>query len=207
MHGTQRRPSLQGTRWKPWAARTERIPSLMDKRLKRRFWREREPSDLVIFDPQVTIETPNYPENYPNKAKCSWRIKVPANEEVHIWCETFDLLKGDFLSVSINNFGSTILILWLQIKRVKNKIFGTFEDGYGEIVPATKKARWLRLQFRSNRKKSAGGFRCQVSLQCGSFFFGVEYFYWLWNIIVQILQFLPQIAAVTPGSGSGSGSG
>ena len=32
---------------------------------------------------------------------------MPANEEVHIWCETFDLLKGDFFSVSINNFGST----------------------------------------------------------------------------------------------------
>ena len=53
---------------------------------------------------QVTIETPNYPENYPNKAKCNWKIKVPANEEVHIWCETFDLLKGDFLRVSVKNF-------------------------------------------------------------------------------------------------------
>ena len=60
---------------------------------------------------------------------------------------------------------------------MKNKIFGTFEDGYGEIVPATKKARWLRLQFRSNRKKSAGGFRCQVSLQCGSLFL-------VWNIFI-----------------------
>ena len=40
-----------------------------------------------MLDPQVTIETPNYPENYPDKAKCSWRIKVPANKEVHIWCD------------------------------------------------------------------------------------------------------------------------
>jgi len=103
--------------------------------------------DTLADGQEVTIETPNYPENYPDKAKCNWRIKVPANEEVHIWCETFDLLKGDFLS----------------IKRVKNKIFGTFEDGYGETIPATKKARWLRLQFRSNRKKNAGGFRCQIA--------------------------------------------
>merc|ERR1712012_74835 len=36
---------------------------------------------------EVTIETPNYPENYPNKAKCSWKIGVPADEEVHVWCE------------------------------------------------------------------------------------------------------------------------
>ena len=32
------------------------------------------PSDVFMLHPQVTIETPNYPENYPNKAKCSWKI-------------------------------------------------------------------------------------------------------------------------------------
>ena len=67
--------------------------------------------EIYIFDPQVTIETPNYPGNYPDKAKCNWKIKVPAGEEVHVWCETFDVVKGDFLRVSIKNFGGTILIL------------------------------------------------------------------------------------------------
>ena len=57
------------------------------------------------------IKSPNYPENYPDKAKCNWKIRVPAGEEVHIWCETFDVLKGDFLRVSNKNFGFTILIL------------------------------------------------------------------------------------------------
>ena len=28
-------------------------------------------------------------------------IRVPANEEVHVWCETFDVAKGDSLRVSI----------------------------------------------------------------------------------------------------------
>ena len=61
---------------------------------------------------QVTIETPNYPRNYPNKAKCNWRIKVPANEEVHIWCETFDLVRKDFLRVrSVKNIGYSIAFL------------------------------------------------------------------------------------------------
>merc|ERR1719278_1830328 len=96
---------------------------------------------------EVTIETPNYPGNYPDKAKCNWKIKVPANEEVHIWCETFDLVRGDFL----------------RIRKVTDKIVGTFEDGYGEIIPATSKARWLKVQFRSNKKKNAGGFRCQIA--------------------------------------------
>merc|ERR1719273_2580102 len=68
---------------------------------------------------EVTIETPNYPENYPDKAKCNWKIKVPANEEVHIWCESFDVLKGDFL----------------RIKGVTSKVYGSYEEGIGEILP------------------------------------------------------------------------
>ena len=48
------------------------------------------------------------------------------------------------------------------------KVYGTFEDGIGEILPATSEARTLRVQFRSNKRKNAGGFRCQVSFQCGS---------------------------------------
>merc|ERR1719504_606037 len=96
---------------------------------------------------EVTIETPNFPEKYGNRAKCNWRIKVPANEEVHIWCETFDLLKGDFL----------------RIKGVTEKLYGTFEEGIGEYLPATSEARTLKVQFRSNKKKNAGGFRCQIA--------------------------------------------
>ena len=56
--------------------------------------------NFLHLNHQVTIETPNYPKNYPNKAKCNWKIKVPAKEEVHIWCENFDVRKGDFLRVS-----------------------------------------------------------------------------------------------------------
>merc|ERR1712110_72783 len=33
----------------------------------------------------------------------------------------------------------------------------------GEIIPATSKARWLKVQFRSNHRKNAGGFRCQIA--------------------------------------------
>merc|ERR1712213_254123 len=70
---------------------------------------------------EVTIETPNYPENYPDKAKCNWKIKVPANEEVHIWCETFDLVRKDFL----------------RVLGVTSELYGSFADGFGEILPAS----------------------------------------------------------------------
>ena len=98
---------------------------------------------------------------------------MPANEEVHIWCEIFDLLKGDFFRVRIINFGclnKIIILLRLQIKGVTEKLYGTFADGIGEILPASSEARTLKVQFRSNKKKNAGGFRCQVCLQCGSLF-------------------------------------
>merc|ERR1719239_72113 len=42
-------------------------------------------------------------------------------------------------------------------------LYGTFADGIGEIFPATSDARTLRVQFRSNKRKNAGGFRCQVA--------------------------------------------
>merc|ERR1719150_1377690 len=103
--------------------------------------------DSLADGQEVTIETPNYPENYPNKAKCNWKIKVPAGEEVHIWCESFDVLKGDFL----------------RIKGVTSKVYGSYEEGIGEILPATNKAKWLKIQFRSNKRKNAGGFRCQFA--------------------------------------------
>jgi len=96
---------------------------------------------------EVTIESPNFPENYPNKAKCNWKIKVPANEEMHIWCETFDLLKGDFL----------------RVKGLTPKLYGSFDAGFGEYIPASSEARTLKVQFRSNKKKNAGGFRCQIA--------------------------------------------
>merc|ERR1719278_1074562 len=96
---------------------------------------------------EVTIETPNYPENYPDKAKCNWKIKVPANEEVHIWCKNFDLVRKDFLRV----LGLT------------SKLYGSFADGFGEILPASNVKRTLKFQFRSNKKKNAGGFRCQIA--------------------------------------------
>merc|ERR1719412_3593192 len=103
--------------------------------------------DVLGDGQEVTIETPNYPGNYPDKAKCNWKIKVPANEEVHIWCETFDLVRKDFL----------------RVLGVTSKLHGSFADGFGEILPASNVKRTLKFQFRSNKKKNAGGFRCQIA--------------------------------------------
>ena len=45
-----------------------------------------------------------------------------------------------------------------------SKLSGTFAEGWGETIPASKKKRTLAFQFRSNKKNTAGGFRCQVKV-------------------------------------------
>ena len=45
-----------------------------------------------------------------------------------------------------------------------SKLSGTFAEGWGETIPASKKKRTLAFQFRSNKKNTAGGFRCQVTV-------------------------------------------
>merc|ERR1712107_687402 len=45
-----------------------------------------------------------------------------------------------------------------------SKLSGTFAEGWGETIPASKKKRTLVFQFRSNKKNTAGGFRCQVAI-------------------------------------------
>ena len=61
------------------------------------------------------------------------------------------------------NLGHQIVTgLWFQVVRESSKIFGSFAAGFGETLPASNKARTLKFQFRSNKKKNAGGFRCQV---------------------------------------------
>merc|ERR1719410_2859894 len=84
-------------------------------------------------------------------AALSCKNGVPADEEVHVWCETFDLAKGDTLRRKVK--GEKL-----------SKLSGTFAEGWGETIPASKKKRTLAFQFRSNKKNTAGGFRCQVAI-------------------------------------------
>ena len=49
-----------------------------------------------------------------------------------------------------------------QIKGITEKIYGTFSEGTGDVIPASSKRRTFRVKFRSNKRKTGGGFRCQV---------------------------------------------
>ena len=98
----------------------------------------------------VAIESPNYPGKYPNKKKCKWSIKVPKDSQVWIYCESFNVLKGDFL----------------KIKRTK--YYGKSESGV-QFQPLTNtRAYTLKLMFKSNKKKNAEGFKCYIAAEAGN---------------------------------------
>jgi len=50
--------------------------------------------DNLKFGEMTAIETPGYPSNYPDRRKCSWKIRIPANSQVTVYCEYFNLVKG-----------------------------------------------------------------------------------------------------------------
>ena len=99
----------------------------------------------------VSIETPNYPEAYPNKARCKWTIKIPKESTVYIYCESFNLEKGDYLRIQ------------------KTKYSGLTGDNYTSFEPLTNSRRYnLKLQFKSNKKRNNTGFKCYIAAEAGN---------------------------------------
>jgi len=105
-------------------------------------------TDTLANMEYAVIESQNYPGQYPNKHNCKWNIKLPQNPIVYFSCESFDLKKGDTLKLVANNmlfrlWGSMPYGFWLQLPVQGDK---------------------LSLQFKTNKKKSAGGFKCYIDV-------------------------------------------
>ena len=107
--------------------------------------------DVLNDGEMVSIETPNYPEAYPNKASCKWTIKIPKESTVYIYCESFNLEKGDYLRIQ------------------KTKYSGLTGDNYTSFEPLTNSRRYnLKLQFKSNKKRNNTGFKCYIAAEAGN---------------------------------------
>merc|ERR1712038_1347418 len=95
----------------------------------------------------VMFESQNYPEDYPNKANCKYTLKMPANSYYYLTCEHFDVLKGDYLAI-----GSM-------------KYYGKAENGLYVFHPNSPvETTKLKVQFKSNKKKTSSGFRCYIDV-------------------------------------------
>merc|ERR1712002_893069 len=100
---------------------------------------------------EVTLESPNYPDQYPNRAKCKWVLVVPAGEEVQVYCESFHIERGDFLRVGNDR--------WYG--RADGEVSLTIPTG-GQMGDPDQK---LRVVFRSNRRRQGNGFRCTFNVE------------------------------------------
>ena len=108
---------------------------------------------------QVTLESPSYPERYPNNAACSWELTVPAGEEIHIWCELLHIRRGDSLEVSVTLLAE---LMDQQFVGVYAPFYGSFWSGVGDVIEASETETTVKINFQSNRWGRGYGFSCQV---------------------------------------------
>merc|ERR1711962_954511 len=105
----------------------------------------------VNDDEEVTLESPNYPRPYPNRAECRWTLMVPAGKEVQVYCESFHVERGDILRIGSDHW------------------YGKAEGGSSLIVPTGGELgdpqQKLNVLFKSNSKKRGKGFRCTFDVE------------------------------------------
>ena len=61
---------------------------------------------VYLYGMNGTFTSPNFPGNYPNNARCEWRIQVPYGYRVRLSFTAFDTENGfDFIQISSNSTG------------------------------------------------------------------------------------------------------
>merc|ERR1719510_225931 len=97
----------------------------------------------------ATVESQNYPGQYPDKHNCRWNFEIPEHSQVYLSCESFDVMRGDWLKV----IGTNMML----------RLYGSIPNGFWLPLPLTSGST-LRLQFKSNKKGSGSGFRCYIDV-------------------------------------------
>lgn len=96
---------------------------------------------------EVLLESPGFPEKYPNRKKCGWNIKASDGSVVDISCPIFELqtanrkgvCKFDYLSLDGFKFCG------------KESVTATITEG--ELI---------QIRFSSNKGKKFSGFKCRA---------------------------------------------
>ena len=96
----------------------------------------------------VVLESPDYPQNYPNKKRCIWDLIIPPGADFTIQCSMFHVDPTDFFCVEdYNNWGY-------------NCWHGYNGNGYLPLNYVRSYQRNLmKLKFKSNGYNNAPGFR------------------------------------------------
>ena len=107
-----------------------------------------------IISRNGTITSPNYPNNYPNRANCAWKITVPLGFRVQLTFDSFRLESNSrcrYDSVQLHNGPSDL-----------SPLIGKY---CGAIKPpvASSDGRSMYVRFRSDGSGSYKGFRASFA--------------------------------------------
>merc|ERR1719228_259670 len=97
-----------------------------------------------LSEGDVILESPNYPGLYPNREKCKWLLRTGSVDDVYVSCESFDVLRRDFLKIWFDRYYGT----------VSEPVYFTVKSWYNKV----------RVLFKSNRRDQGTGFRCTFSV-------------------------------------------
>ena len=103
--------------------------------------------DTLHYGEYAVIETPNYGKKgrkgrYPNNFECKWDIEIPASSELLMWCEFFQVRRGDYLYIFDQGY------------------YGYAKDGFSfPTMTSPDETATLSLSFKSNRRRNGKGFR------------------------------------------------
>merc|ERR1712227_194982 len=106
--------------------------------------------DTLHYGEYAVIETPNYGKKgrkgrYPNNFECKWDIEIPASSELLMWCEFFQVRRGDYLYIFDQGY------------------YGYAKDGFSfPTMTSPDETATLSLSFKSNRRRNGKGFRCFI---------------------------------------------
>ena len=104
-------------------------------------------SKYNLADGPIAIETPNYPNRYSSRTKCIWGFQVPAESDVNMYCESFDVHRSDSLCL-IDPYYSDCF-------------YGTVDYGFyfPLYYPVQDDDSFLKIKFRSGRRRNGYGFK------------------------------------------------
>lgn len=107
----------------------------------------------MFIDKEGTIESPDYPLEYPINKTCTWRISVPENYQIALRFKSFDLEQHeacayDRLTIRDGAMNSNPLIKTLCGYRIPTDIVSTSNH--------------LWVQFHSDASNTRGGFAATI---------------------------------------------
>ena len=104
-----------------------------------------------------TINSPNYPSNYPNRKQCSWKVTAPEGARIKI--EPFSYHLEDDRVCRLD-----YLKIYDGPSNIYNRIARLCGSGFYEHLQTTSTTNSLYLEFNSDISTSFSGFQLAFSL-------------------------------------------